>query len=60
MKPEIDIATGLKTWRAKHQLSQSQAAARLNIPVKTLQNWEIRRSKPRGLALAALQKIIAK
>ncbi len=50
----------LKAWRLRHDLSQSQAAKRLGVPLKTLQNWEIARTKRHGFAEAALLKIMAK
>lgn len=36
----------LKTERAAWQMSQSEFAALLNIPVRTLQNWEAGRKPP--------------
>jgi transcriptional regulator with XRE-family HTH domain len=44
----------LKKWRKARGLSQSQAAAALGVPVRTLQDWELGRSKPRTLAAEAL------
>jgi DNA-binding transcriptional regulator YiaG len=46
----------LKTWRAAKSLTQAEAAARLGVPLRTLQNWERGANAPRGLALAALKE----
>jgi DNA-binding transcriptional regulator YiaG len=48
----------LRAWRRKRDLSQSEAALKLQISKRTLQEWEQRRSMPRGLALVSLQKVI--
>ena len=45
----------VKHIREQYQLSQSQFAALLGISVKTLQNWEQGRRKPRGPARVLLQ-----
>jgi DNA-binding transcriptional regulator YiaG len=49
----------LKKWRTANDLSQSQAVAAfqaggLPVTLDTLQNWEIGRNTPRGLAAVAL------
>ncbi len=59
-KSKREFMDALKAWRLDHKLSQSQAAERLGIPLKTLQNWEIARTKPQGFAEGALLKIMAK
>jgi DNA-binding transcriptional regulator YiaG len=46
----------LREWRGKR--SQSAAARKLGVPVKTFQNWEQGVRIPRGLALEALRKKI--
>lgn len=48
----------LRAWRAKNKLSQSQAATRLGVPVRTLQEWEQARRTPRGLSAKALLEAI--
>ncbi len=48
----------LKDWRERKGLTQTDAAAKLGISVRTLQNWEIARNMPRGYGLAALVKVI--
>ena len=49
-----EVAELLKAWRARANLSQSVAAAMLDVPVRTFQGWEAGRNMPyrRMLALA--------
>lgn len=49
------FARELKAWRKRAKLSQSQAAVKLGIPTKTLQNWEHGRNTPGALAQEALR-----
>ncbi|PYI87321.1 MAG: transcriptional regulator, partial [Verrucomicrobia bacterium] len=42
-----------------HKLSQGNAALKLQISVRTLQEWEQGRAIARGIALVALRKLIA-
>ncbi len=44
----------LYDWRKKNDLSQSEAALKLKISKRTLQEWEQGRAKPRHLAMAAI------
>ena len=44
----------LKDYRERRGLTQSDAADKLGISVRTLQNWEIARNMPRGFGLKAL------
>ncbi len=53
------FAKTLIEWRTSKSLTQSEAAKRLGMSVRTLQNWEIARNMPRGFGLAALLKAIA-
>lgn len=62
------LSDQLRAWRARNRgaapgggLSQSEAAARLKVPLDTLQNWEQDRTAPAGsFALRAiLEKIRA-
>lgn len=55
----MTIPDQLRRWRRARGLSQSQAAPLLGVPVKTLQNWEGGRTKPRGLARAHLLQLLA-
>jgi DNA-binding transcriptional regulator YiaG len=50
----------LRAWRHAHKLSQSKAAIKLQISIRTLQEWEQGRAVPRGIALVALRKLIAR
>ena len=44
----------VKDWRERKGLTQADAAKKLGISVRTLQNWEIARNMPRGYGLNAL------
>jgi DNA-binding transcriptional regulator YiaG len=59
-KSKREFMDALKTWRSANGFSQSQAAERLGVPLKTLQNWEIARTKPQGFAATALLNMMAK
>ena len=52
------FADELRAWRSKHNLSQSEAALKLQISKRTLQEWEQGRAEPEGLARIAIQKIV--
>jgi DNA-binding transcriptional regulator YiaG len=52
------LSTRLRAWREKNDFSQSEAALRLQISTRTLQEWEQGRAEPRGLASAAIEKAI--
>jgi DNA-binding transcriptional regulator YiaG len=45
-------------WRERNNLSQSEAALKLQISKRTLQEWEQGRSAPRGFARTAIKKTI--
>jgi DNA-binding transcriptional regulator YiaG len=49
----------LKDYRERQRFTQEEAAAKLGVSVRTLQNWEIARNMPRGFGLVALLKVIA-
>jgi len=59
-KSKREFMDALKASRSANGLSQSQAAERLGVPLKTLQNWEIARTKPQGFAYSAIVKIISR
>lgn len=44
------LAARLRGWRARHGMTQAEAAAALRVPLKTFHNWEY----GRGCALAEL------
>ncbi len=48
------LSERLHDWRRKNDLSQSEAALKLKISKRTLQEWEQGRAKPRHLAMAAI------
>jgi DNA-binding transcriptional regulator YiaG len=54
-----DLPHLLYAWRLRNDLSQSAAALKLRISVRTLQEWEQGRARPRGLALSAIHKLIS-
>ena len=48
----------LRAWREREDLSQSEAASKLQISKRTLQEWEQARVAPRGFARTAVEKAI--
>ncbi len=48
----------LYEWRKKNDFSQSEAALKLRISTRTLQEWEQGRARPRHLALDAVDALI--
>ncbi len=48
----------LRAWREQNNLSQSEAALKLQISKRTLQVWEQDRAAPRGFARTAIEKVI--
>jgi DNA-binding transcriptional regulator YiaG len=50
------LARRLRAWREGKNLSQSEAALKLQISKRTLQEWEQDRSAPRGFARTAIEK----
>src|SRR6266568_3004948 len=48
----------LRAWRERNNLSQSEAALKLQISKRTLQEWEQARAAPRGFARTAIEKAI--
>jgi DNA-binding transcriptional regulator YiaG len=55
-----EFALALAAWRRRNKLSQSEAALRLKISRRTLQEWEQGRATPRHLALEALREKIGR
>jgi DNA-binding transcriptional regulator YiaG len=53
-----ELSARLRAWSKKNNFSQSEAALRLQISKRTLQEWEQKRAEPRGLASAAIEKAI--
>jgi DNA-binding transcriptional regulator YiaG len=50
----MTLGDQLRRWRKGQQISQSLAAIKLKVPLRTLQHWEQGRMNPRGLAREAL------
>ena len=48
----------LRAWRERNNLSQSEAALKLQISKRTLQEWEQDRAAPRGVGRTAIEKAI--
>lgn len=56
--PAADTApTGVRDLRRRAQLTQTEFAARLGVPVETIRNWEQGKRAPRGPARALLAVI---
>lgn len=56
---EIETDVGPRAIRERLQVSQEAFAALLGVSVRTLQDWEQKRRRPRGPALALL-RIVAR
>ena len=53
------FASDLKAWRHRRRFTQAEAAEFLGVPsIRTLQNWEIGRTSPVGVALSMIRKAI--
>ena len=48
----------LRKWRERENLSQSEAALRLQISKRTLQEWEQGRAAPHDIARIAIESAI--
>ena len=48
----------LYEWRKKNDFSQSEAALKLQVSTRMLQEWEQGRARPRHLALNAVDAVI--
>jgi len=53
------FAKVLKEYRERRRFTQEEAATKLGVSLRTLQNWEIARNMPRGFGLTALLKVIS-
>ena len=53
-----EFKQAIQHWRAAKGYTQQEAADRLGISVRTLQNWEIARNMPKGYGINALLKTI--
>ena len=52
------FAALVRRWRERENLSQSEAALRLQISKRTLQEWEQGRATPQGLARRAVENSV--
>lgn len=52
------LARRLPAWRERKDLSQSEAALKLRISKRTLQEWEQGRAEPSGFARPAIEQAI--
>ena len=61
LAPEMPVADaapkGVRDLRRRVQLTQTEFAARLGVPVETIRNWEQGKRAPRGPARALLAVI---
>jgi DNA-binding transcriptional regulator YiaG len=55
----MKLANQIRNARRAAKLSQSEAAAKWGISLRTLQQWEQGRSQPQGLAMQKLRELIA-
>jgi DNA-binding XRE family transcriptional regulator len=54
----VPLSERLYQWRKRKDFSQSEAALRLQLSTRTLQEWEQGRARPRHLALDAVDALI--
>ena len=54
------LSERLCEWRERNDLSQSEAAIKLRLSKRTLQEWQQGRAKPRHLAMDAVAAVIGR
>ena len=54
------LSERLFDWRERNDLSQSEAALKLRVSKRTLQEWEHGRTEPRHLAMDAIAAVIGR
>ena len=54
------LSERLFDWRERKDLSQSEAALKLRVSKRTLQEWEHGRAEPRHLAMDAIAAVIGR
>jgi DNA-binding transcriptional regulator YiaG len=54
----VPLSERLYQWRRRNDFSQSEAALKLQVSTRTLQEWEQGRARPRHLALDAVNALI--
>ncbi len=52
------FAKTLVAWREQNNYTQQEAADRLGVSRRSLENWEQERAIPQGFGLAAMLKVI--
>jgi len=52
------FARKLKEWREESGYTQQEAADKLGVSRRSLENWEQERAMPQGFGLSAMLKII--
>jgi DNA-binding transcriptional regulator YiaG len=52
------FANALVAWRKTHDLTQQEAADRLGVSRRSLENWEQERAMPQGFGLKAMLEIV--
>lgn len=55
-----DLAAGLRDFRERHQLSQSQLAVASNVSLRTLQGLEAESTRPNSLTIMRLDLTMRK
>jgi DNA-binding transcriptional regulator YiaG len=54
----VSLSERLYQWRKRNDFSQSEAALKLQVSTRTLQEWEQGRARPRHLAFEAVDALI--
>ena len=52
------FARKLKEWREENDYTQQEAADKLGVSRRSLENWEQKRAMPQGFGLAVMLKFI--
>jgi len=52
------FARKLREWRDENDFTQQEAADRLGVSRRSLENWEQKRAMPQGFGLAAMLEVI--
>ena len=52
------FAKALQDWRESNRYTQQEAADKLGVSRRSLENWEQERAMPQGFGFAAMLKII--
>ena len=53
-----EFAKTLVAWRKQNNYTQQEAADRLGVSRRSLENWEQERAMPQGFGLAVMLKLI--